>query len=66
MLGIEFVICVWLQGPLPNTSGHFWLMVWEQDSRAVLMLNRVIEKGQVCRWSSQIKRDKTNNKYIWN
>jgi len=32
------------QGPLPYTLGHFWLMVWEQNSKAVLMLNRVIEK----------------------
>lgn len=35
------------QGPLPHTSGHFWLMVWEQNSKAILMLNRVIEKGQI-------------------
>ncbi|KAI0223498.1 Tyrosine-protein phosphatase non-receptor type 1 [Lamellibrachia satsuma] len=35
------------QGPLPHTSGHFWLMVWEQKTRAVLMLNRIIEKGVV-------------------
>lgn len=35
------------QGPLPNTAGHFWLMVWEQNSRAVLMLNRLVERGQV-------------------
>ncbi|XP_015607014.1 tyrosine-protein phosphatase non-receptor type 2 isoform X2 [Cephus cinctus] len=35
------------QGPLPNTTGHFWLMVWEQNSKAVLMLNKVIEKDQV-------------------
>jgi len=35
------------QGPLPNTTGHFWLMVWEQNSRAVLMLNKIIEKNQV-------------------
>jgi len=34
------------QGPLPHTCGHFWLMVWEQDSAAVLMLNRVVEKGR--------------------
>lgn len=33
------------QGPLRNTCGHFWLMVWEQRSKAVIMLNRVIEKG---------------------
>lgn len=35
------------QGPLSNTAGHFWLMVWEQNSKAVLMLNKVIEKNQV-------------------
>ncbi|TRY84949.1 hypothetical protein DNTS_019027, partial [Danionella cerebrum] len=33
------------QGPLRNTCGHFWLMIWEQQSKAVIMLNRVIEKG---------------------
>jgi len=36
-----------VQGPVPNTAGHFWLMVWEQKSRTVIMLNRIIEKGQV-------------------
>lgn len=35
------------QGPLPNTCGHFWEMVWEQGTRGVVMLNRVIEKGSV-------------------
>ncbi|XP_061571892.1 tyrosine-protein phosphatase non-receptor type 2a isoform X1 [Cololabis saira] len=33
------------QGPLRNTCGHFWLMIWQQCSKAVIMLNRVIEKG---------------------
>nr|XP_039320010.1 tyrosine-protein phosphatase non-receptor type 1-like [Saimiri boliviensis boliviensis] len=33
------------QGPLPNTCGHFWEMVWEQKSRGVVMLSRVMEKG---------------------
>jgi tyrosine-protein phosphatase non-receptor type 1 len=27
--------------------GHFWLLVWQQRSQAVLMLNRVYEKGQL-------------------
>ncbi len=27
--------------------GHFWLAAWQQGSRAVLMLNRVMEKGQL-------------------
>uniref|UniRef100_G3UFT2 Tyrosine-protein phosphatase non-receptor type n=1 Tax=Loxodonta africana TaxID=9785 RepID=G3UFT2_LOXAF len=35
------------QGPLPNTCGHFWEMVWEQKSRGVVMLNRVMEKGSL-------------------
>ncbi|XP_045671040.1 tyrosine-protein phosphatase non-receptor type 2 isoform X6 [Ursus americanus] len=32
------------QGPLPNTGCHFWLMVWQQNTKAVVMLNRVVEK----------------------
>lgn len=39
--------CHATQGPLPNTCGSFWQMVWEQRSRGVVMLNRVIEKGSV-------------------
>uniref|UniRef100_A0A1B6IPI1 protein-tyrosine-phosphatase n=1 Tax=Homalodisca liturata TaxID=320908 RepID=A0A1B6IPI1_9HEMI len=35
------------QGPLPNTTAHFWLMVWEQNCKAVLMLNKIVEKNQV-------------------
>ncbi len=35
------------QGPLPSTCGHFWQMVFEADSKAIVMLNRVIEKGVV-------------------
>lgn len=42
-----WVVCS--QGPLPNTCGHFWEMVWEQKSRGVVMLNRVMEKGSVSR-----------------
>ncbi|MEE6464570.1 hypothetical protein FKM82_006293 [Ascaphus truei] len=35
------------QGPLPNTCCHFWLMVWQQKSKAIVMLNRIIEKEAV-------------------
>ncbi|XP_059476949.1 tyrosine-protein phosphatase non-receptor type 1-like isoform X2 [Neocloeon triangulifer] len=35
------------QGPLPHTTDHFWLMIWEQNCKAVVMLNRVIEKNQI-------------------
>lgn len=35
------------QGPLPTTIGHFWLMIWEQKSRGILMLNGLYERGVV-------------------
>ncbi|XP_052233524.1 tyrosine-protein phosphatase non-receptor type 1-like isoform X2 [Dreissena polymorpha] len=35
------------QGPLEHTAGQFWQMIWEQNSKAIVMLNRVIEKGAV-------------------
>jgi protein tyrosine phosphatase len=31
------------QGPLTETLGHFWLMVWEQKSTVIVMLNKCIE-----------------------
>lgn len=36
------------QGPLPETKGHFWLMVWEQKSNVIVMLNRVFEDLVKC------------------
>ncbi|NXA47003.1 PTN2 phosphatase, partial [Nothocercus julius] len=41
------------QGPLPNTCCHFWLMIWQQKTKAVVMLNRIVEKESVkclCVW----------------
>lgn len=35
------------QGPLPYTVGHFWAMVWEQSSKAILMLNGLVERGHI-------------------
>ncbi|KAL2079883.1 hypothetical protein ACEWY4_023676 [Coilia grayii] len=50
------------QGPLRNTCGHFWLMIWEQKTKAIVMLNRVIEKGsEKCAqyWPTQEEHDMT-------
>ncbi|XP_012691548.1 tyrosine-protein phosphatase non-receptor type 2 isoform X2 [Clupea harengus] len=50
------------QGPLRNTCGHFWLMIWEQKTKAIVMLNRVIEKGsEKCAqyWPTQEEHDTT-------
>ncbi|XP_058458116.1 tyrosine-protein phosphatase non-receptor type 61F isoform X2 [Malaya genurostris] len=52
-----YILC---QGPLPLTVGHFWLMVWEYNSRAILMLNKLIEKKQIkCHlyWPEKIGED---------
>uniref|UniRef100_A0A2K5HBF6 protein-tyrosine-phosphatase n=1 Tax=Colobus angolensis palliatus TaxID=336983 RepID=A0A2K5HBF6_COLAP len=35
------------QGPLPNMCCHFWLTVWQQQTKAVVMLNRIVEKESV-------------------
>lgn len=35
------------QGPLPQTSGDFWHMVWEQSSTTIAMLTTLVEKGRV-------------------
>lgn len=45
------------QGPLPETVGHFWLMVWEQKSAAILMLNKLVENRLTkchCYWPEDI------------
>ncbi|CAG9856113.1 unnamed protein product [Phyllotreta striolata] len=34
------------QGPLSNTYSHFWLMIWEQQCKGVVMLNKLVEKRQ--------------------
>ncbi|XP_014651917.1 PREDICTED: receptor-type tyrosine-protein phosphatase F isoform X3 [Ceratotherium simum simum] len=35
------------QGPLPETMGDFWRMVWEQRTASVVMMTRLEEKSRV-------------------
>ncbi|XP_051846020.1 receptor-type tyrosine-protein phosphatase H isoform X22 [Antechinus flavipes] len=35
------------QGPLPQTVGDFWRLVWDQQSRTIVMLTNCVESGRV-------------------
>lgn len=35
------------QGPIPSTIGDFWRLVWEENSRTIVMVTNVKEKSQV-------------------
>lgn len=35
------------QGPLPQTVGDFWRLVWEQQSHTIVMLTNCVESGRV-------------------
>lgn len=34
------------QGPLPNTTSDFWLMIWEQQSTLLVMVTTLMERGR--------------------
>ncbi|KAM3719044.1 Tyrosine-protein phosphatase non-receptor type [Dirofilaria immitis] len=40
------------QGCLPNTIGDFWNMIWQQNSRIIVMTTKEVERGRVkcCRY----------------
>ena len=35
------------QAPLPATIADFWRMVWDKDSRSIVMLSNEVEAGKV-------------------
>ena len=38
---------VYPKGPIPSTIGDFWRLVWEENSRTIVMVTNVKEKSQV-------------------
>ena len=45
---LGYIHCVVCAGPTPATLGDFWRLIWEEDSRTIVMLTNTQEKGQVC------------------
>lgn len=35
------------QGPLPSTISHFWHMIWNEQSRVIVMLTPLEENGRI-------------------
>nr|CAB3265286.1 receptor-type tyrosine-protein phosphatase beta-like [Phallusia mammillata] len=35
------------QGPLPGTKDDFWRMVWEQNTRNIIMVTQTVERGKI-------------------
>ena len=52
------------QGPLETTACHFWQMVWEQNSLAIVMLNKVVEK-EVTKCTQYWPNGEVNDSYLF-
>ena len=40
-------VCVCVAGPMPNTSGDFWRMIWQYKVQNIVMLTKCLEAGRV-------------------
>ncbi|EDV29025.1 uncharacterized protein TRIADDRAFT_52495 [Trichoplax adhaerens] len=43
----DYINASFVSGPLDHTAASFWQMVWEQNSRGIVMLNKLTENGSI-------------------
>jgi protein-tyrosine phosphatase len=46
------------QGPLPETFNDFWQVVWNENSRVIVMLTQEQEMNKVNSFTKQVKKKK--------
>ena len=52
-LGIEAKTYIATQGCLPSTLADFWWMVWQENTRVIVMTTKEVERGKVCKVKQQ-------------
>ena len=45
--GLLHIALFFSTGPMPQTLGDFWRMIWEQDVPIIVMVTNPTERGQV-------------------
>ncbi|KAI8365204.1 protein-tyrosine phosphatase-like protein [Radiomyces spectabilis] len=61
-LGRQYRRYISTQGPLPSTFGDFWSVVWQQNSRVIVMLTKQEEMNRIkCHqyWPSTVDQSET-------
>lgn len=46
-VGIEAKTYIATQGCLPSTCADFWWMVWQENTRVIVMTTKEVERGKV-------------------
>ena len=44
---VELIKCNYFQGPLPETFGDLWRMLWEQRSSTIVMMTKLEERTRI-------------------
>jgi protein tyrosine phosphatase len=54
------------QGPIQGTFASFWRMIWEQNTRVIVMITHLFENGKVCHKIDRYARPQLIDKVFLN